>query len=578
MRFVVTAAIAFFFVAGVAHAGPANRSSSAPAFVQDEVLVKFVPGTPAAEMAQTHGRVGGRVINTLARIGVQQVKLTGIGVEAAIAAYKQNPNVLYAEPNYLRIMDLPDEGAETWPYGGGTLDFMTELWGLNNTGQGVYYDEYSGYRGVLTGAVDADIDFAEAWDWEMMQANPTSDMVKIAVLDSGVDCSHEDLAAKCLLGEQRNFADNSLGDADYIGHGTHVAGTAAASTDNGLGIASPGWNAKIVPVKVCYEELDPLFYVYTGYCADADIAEGLIYAGDQRYDVANMSFAGPTLSETVRQAIEYAWSNNVVLVAGAGNSYTTDPMYPAAALEVIGVGATDRFDNLAYFSSFGQNVSLLAPGNNIFSTYSAEACGQINCYTWLSGTSMATPHVAGAAALVVGRMITNGEPDPPNQEVRDILENSADATGALGQNFLAWSTEGRLNLYQALLAADGQQPTEPPGPDPAGGDGVHVADLDGISINNGGTWTAEVTVTVHDANEALVSGATVSGTWSGGQAKSCQTSGSGSCTVSLPNQLKRVGSVIFTVTGISYGGLPYSSASNHDPDNDSDGTEITVFK
>lgn len=546
----------------------------APRFVEGQVLVGFSPGAGAQERSDAHAQAGGRLIRRLPQLDVEVVSVPSGAVFSSIAAYRRNPNVRFAEPNYLRRLTLPNEGSEPWPYGGGTIDFMTEQWGLHNTGQGLYYDQLTGELGAIRGTPDADIDFDEAWNH--LNGRAVDQAIVIAVLDSGVACSHEDLNAKCV--NQQLFAPSAYGQADFIGHGTHVAAIAAATTNNSRGIAGVGWNARIADLKVCYEEIDWLFGFVYGICADADIAAGLTYAADQRYHVANMSLAGPEESSTLAGAVAYAAANGMLVVAGAGNAYTQDTMYPAGYPSVIAVGATDYFDNLAGFSSFGKTwVHLLAPGVNILSALSPEACeGIANCYGWNSGTSMATPHVAGAAALVWGYRKALGLP-ATNTAVYDILLSSAEATGALGQNFLAWVTRGRLNLHNAVILAESGTPPPPP----PGATAVHVADLEGSSVNQGGTWSARVTVAVHsDASHAAVSGATVSGTWSGGTSGSgsCTTASGGTCVITSGNIQKKATSATFTVTTVTGNNLSYSSGSNHDADGDSNGTTISVAK
>jgi len=212
---------------------------------------------------------------------------------------------------------------------------------------------------------------------------------------------------------------------------------------------------------VCYEDYSlQILGIISSYCEHEDIAEAIIYATDAGYHVINMSLAGPQPSAVLQNAIEYAWGQGVVIVAGAGNSYTPDKMYPAAFDEVIAVAATDRYDNLAYFSSFSSDiddwVSVAAPGDIIFSAIPSNLCGLApndpdGCYDWKSGTSMATPIVAGIAAMLWSHL-----PAPDNIQIRTVIEDSADATGAMGQNFLAWTEHGRVNLNNAL--------THDPGP------------------------------------------------------------------------------------------------------------------
>jgi hypothetical protein len=175
---------------------------------------------------------------------------------------------------------------------------------------------------------------------------------------------------------------------------------------------------------------------------------------------------------------------------------------------------------------------------------------------------MASPHVAGAAALVWARLGPNATP----QQVRAALESGADKTGALGQNFLAWTKHGRLNLFGALSGGGSPPPAA-----------VHVGDLEAAAVDQGSRWTATVTIVVHDAGDSLAGGITVTGTWSGGASggASCVTAAGGQCQVS--KQVKRgAASATFSVTGLS--GATYAPGSNHDLDGDSNGTAVTVAR
>jgi len=195
---------------------------------------------------------------------------------------------------------------------------------------------------------------------------------------------------------------------DIIGHGTHVAGIAAAETDNQTGTAGVARDASIGSMKVCYEDRTfELFGIILGVCEDADIAAGITYAANAGYHVINMSLAGPELSMTLQDAVNDAWGKGAVIVAAAGNDYGTTRQYPAAYSNVISVAASDYYDNLAYFSNFSKDsddwVSVAAPGHVIFSAVPGELCGIApddpqGCYDWKSGTSMAAPHVSGIAA------------------------------------------------------------------------------------------------------------------------------------------------------------------------------------
>ncbi|MBD5803306.1 Thermophilic serine proteinase precursor [Azoarcus sp. Aa7] len=421
-----------------------------PRFAPDQLLVAFRPGTPAADIAQAHTAVGAQVIKRFEAIGVHLLRIPLGTVEASAALYERNPNVRYAEPNFHRPLILPTEGKDPAPPNGLGIEYFAEQWGLNNTAQPLYDPD----TGATTkGSLDADIDAPEAWD-----LTQGSDSIRIAILDSGVECTHVDLLGKCV--EQLNFTSSST-PADVLGHGTHVAGIAAANTNNGVGTAGVGWKARIGSLKVCHEW--PALFPIIGLCDVADSIAGLMHAADNGYRVANMSYGSDpdpySPSQAEADAIQYAWSKGMVLVAAAGNDYADSPTYPAAFPEVIAVAATDRHDNLAYFSTFGKSwVSVAAPGHNILSTYPNSACGLAandpeGCYTWLSGTSMASPHVAGVAALVLAHT-----PGLTNVQARGYIENNADTAGALGQNFKAWVKYGRVNARAAL---DGQNPPPP---------------------------------------------------------------------------------------------------------------------
>ena len=423
-----------------------------PRFAPDQLLVAFRPGTPGADIAQAHAAAGAQVIKRFDAIGVHFLRIPSGAVEATAALYERNPNVRYAEPNFHRPLILPTEGRDPMlPTGLGT-EYLTLQWGINNTGQPLY-DSASGAN--VTGTLDADIDAPEAWD-----LSRSNDGIKIAILDSGVECTHVDLLGKCV--EQQNFTASTT-TADVIGHGTHVAGIAAANTNNGKGTAGVGWNAKIGSLKVCHEWPSESFPLL-GMCDVADSVAGLIHAANNGYRVANMSYGSDpdpySPSQAEADAIKYAWSKGVVLVAAAGNDYASTRHYPAAFPEVISVAATDRHDNLAYFSSFGSSwVSVAAPGHDILSAYPNAGCGipaddPEGCYNWLSGTSMASPHVAGVAALVLTHY-----PGITNTQARAHIENTANAQGALGQNFRAWVRYGRVNAHLALTA---DNPPPPP--------------------------------------------------------------------------------------------------------------------
>lgn len=549
-----------FLLAQSAGVSAAPVAAGVPAFADDQLIVAFVPGTRGSTKAAAHAAAGGSVLRTWDRIGAQLIALPSGSLRASLARYSANPNVLYAEPNYKRIAILPNEGQDPPPPQGLGFDYLTEQWGLNNQAQAFYYDPLTGQHGAVQGTVDADINAPAAWDISTGNASIT-----IAVLDTGVSCIHVDLTGKCV--ESVNFTSDPP--QDEFGHGTHVAGIAAANTDNGVGIAGAGWNTTVASLKVCHKEFSPLLGAYVGVCDTADVVDGLTHATNAGYAVINMSFSGPQLSMAEAAAVTAAWNGGAVLVAAAGNNYGTSPMYPAAFGEVIAVGSFDWHGNLSAFSNFGSWVSVAAPGDYIFSVYPDAACGLADghpdgCYSWLSGTSMSAPHVAGLAALLWSHL----GPTATNSGVRSAIESNARDTGPHGQNFVAWTQHGMIDMAAALA---GSQP--PPGP------GIHLGDLDGSSAKSGPNWTATVAVKVHDENEVPVAAVTVTGSWSivvAGSETSCTTDGAGACTMTTGSIRNRDGSTVTLTASVS--DPDYQPAANHDPDGDSDGTSITVTK
>jgi thermitase len=425
-----------------------------PAFAPDQVVVAFKPGTPGEAKRAAHAKAGGRVINTNAAINAALVGIPSGTVLNKIAVYKHNPNVRYAEPNYYRTLSSPSEGYDPFVC---SDYYWDEQWALHNTGQSLLDPATGGC--TFTGRVDADIDWLEAWD-SGVRGRST---IKIAIVDTGIESTHPDLQSKIVETWVATDVSNSEGPEDLIGHGTHVAGIAAAATNNGIGISGVGIDTMIGSLKACKCYPGPGLLCFTGICEDWDTAEAISYATAEGYHVINMSFGGPYVSSSVEQAVNQALAAGLVLVSSAGNEYSyNEPSYPAAFNGVIAVAATDRYDNLASFSNFGDWVEIAAPGVNILSAYPGAACGGIgDCYNWLEGTSMASPIVAGAAALVFDS-IGGADPIvtsiPLRDDVINAILNNADPTGALGQNMLAWTRYGRLNIQAALTGGGGNIP------------------------------------------------------------------------------------------------------------------------
>lgn len=225
--------------------------------------------------------------------------------------------------------------------------------------------------------------------------------VGIAVVDTGIDARHPDLRDK--ISAQADFVDDDkVAQDDNVGHGTHVAGTAAA-TNNGTGIAGGCPDCKLLIAKALTD----------GGGFDSDIVEGIVWSADRGAKVINLSFGGPEPARVLKEAIDYAQNKGAVMVAAAGNTGKETRDYPAAYPRAIAVAATDANDRHASFSSTGRYVDVSAPGVDILSTVPSG-------YASYSGTSMATPHVAALAGLLAG------EGKSKKQIRRNILSTAKD--------------------------------------------------------------------------------------------------------------------------------------------------------
>lgn len=237
----------------------------------------------------------------------------------------------------------------------------------------------------------------------------TGDGIKVAVIDTGVDLLHTDLSGNITAGY--DFVNNDSSAMDDNGHGTHVAGI-IASVQNGLGVIGGANKADIMPIKVLNNQ---------GYGYLSDVAKGIYYAADNGARVINLSLGAPTDSLTLKAAVDYAVKKGVLIAAAAGNDGGQPCSYPAAYASVICVVATDSYNKLASFSNVGGELS--APGVYNYSTYVG------NLYKYMSGTSMATPHVAASAAVVMSFCS-----DCSTTKIKDILHTTAVDLGAVGKD------------------------------------------------------------------------------------------------------------------------------------------------
>lgn len=263
--------------------------------------------------------------------------------------------------------------------------------------------------------------------------------VVVAVLDTGVRANHPDLRGQVLKGWDFISSDNQANDAN--GHGTHVAGIIAARRDNRTGIAGLASSAKILPVRV----LDG-----AGNGNTATVARGIRYAVRKGADVINLSLAGVNSDGQMRAAIAYAAKKNVVVVAAAGNAGCGAPTsYPAAYPNVIGVGAIDRYRNVAPYSNCGSYVDVVAPGTGIISTTTFRPDANLGCeygvsYCRLSGTSMATPYAAASAAVLISRTKHRLRAS----KIRALMTSKADDIGPRGKD--AGSGKGIIDPHRMM--------------------------------------------------------------------------------------------------------------------------------
>ena len=399
---------------------PSGGQAEPEEFAAGEVLVKFEPGASGQEVAEAHRQNRGQVKQVIPGIGVQVVGVARGQEKTTVARYRQNPNVRYAELNgvYEAVGSVPNDPK------------VGNQWAFDNTGQTV---------GTTTGTADADIDAYEAWnggsatDWKAGTTGGAS--APIAVLDTGVKEDHEDLKGK--VTKRANYTPSST-NGDVKGHGTHVAGSVGALTDNGLGGAGTCPGCVLYNVKVLGDD---------GNGNTSWIANGVTWSSDNGAKVINMSLGGSGYSDTLRDAVLYAWGKGVVLTAAAGNNNSGEAFYPAAYNKVIAVGATDSKDQKASYSNYGSWVDVAAPGSEIVSTVidNPSTTTVVEKYGRWNGTSMATPHVAGMAGLVWSKSGLC----PDNLCVRAKIESSAADRTVLSGTGPDWS-KARISACGAV--------------------------------------------------------------------------------------------------------------------------------
>jgi len=359
-----------------------EREHGKPERVAGDVIVKFRPTVADRDRGQVRDDLGAVRLRRF-RSGAEHWRLPpGLTTEEALVRLRRHPRVLYAEPNYIQnALRSPDD--PRYP----------DLWGLHNTGQ-------------TGGTIGSDIHVEQAWDLTTGRRT-----VLVGVIDTGIDYTHPDLAANIYTNpgeipgngvddDHNGYVDDVHGwdfrnddddPMDDNGHGTHVAGTIGAVGNNALGVTGVNWEVQLVPMK---------FLAGSGSGTTADAVEAVDYATQAGLDILNNSWGGAGFSQALLESITEAFDAGVLFVAAAGNNAANndfDLHYPSGydAPNVVSVAAVDHNDALASFSNYGlQTVDLAAPGVSILSTVPGGGYGM------LSGTSMASPHVAGVAALL----------------------------------------------------------------------------------------------------------------------------------------------------------------------------------
>jgi len=409
-------------------------------FHPEHVLVRFKPGTVASEMGAAHAAAGrSRILHRYGSVDrLMLVEVPAGRVRHAVASYKRNPNVLYAEPDYqVRATAIPNDVA------------FPLQWGLHNTGQ---------LSDGVPGSVGSDIDAVAAWD-----IATGSSSIQVAVIDTGVDYTHPDLVDNMYVNplelpgngvdDDRNgwvddvfgfdFINNDGDPMDDQSHGTHVAGIIGARADNGIGVAGVAWRCKIVALK------------FLGPDGTGDVSgavKAIDYIIAHRIPISNNSWGGEDASQAMYDAISAAHSIGHLFFAAAGNeALNTDQTghYPSGynLPNIISVAATDNWDEPASFSNLGPTtVDLGAPGVGIYSTLPLDS------YGFKGGTSMATPYVAGAAAVIMAYA-----PGLSSLEVRARILDSVRPVPYLD----GWTvTGGVLDLAAALGDCNGNGVTD----------------------------------------------------------------------------------------------------------------------
>lgn len=378
----------------------------------NEVLVKF--SSDKEKRGKALGIVNGKAstkaeYNRLKeKLGIEVIEIDKKAKASEVAnSLKSQEGVEFAEPNYL----VPEAAVPNDPL---TIEGITKT---DANGNGVI--ETAGWHlGVVNGPA--------AWD-----VHKGSEEVIIAVIDSGIDSTHPDLAAKIVPGW--NFYDNNADTTDVKGHGTGVAGLAVASSDNSTGVASMCWNCKLMPVRASSS---------TGWASYATLATSIVYAADNGARVANLSFARMNDRADINAAADYMISKGGVVVVGSGNSDVEEVSLAQDNPRIIVAASTNINDVRSSWSTYGAGVDVSAPGETVKTTM------RNGIYGSGSGTSFSSPMVAGMAGMII-----SANPNLTPTQITGIIKSSVDDLGTPG--FDKYYGHGRINLCKAIATATG---------------------------------------------------------------------------------------------------------------------------
>ncbi len=440
--------VIFLFAVSLILVGGPNTIKGKPAKVSDEIIIKFAPDATEAQKTEILNKYGLLKKRNSKKKGAFVVFKHG-NPTAILNSLKKEKGIIYAEQN-------------AYAY---AFNFVPN-------------DPYYSYQWHMTR-----IGMEKAWELSQGEG------VVVAIIDTGVKQSLEDLSNTNFT-TGYDFVNDDNDPTDDEGHGSHVCGTIAQSTNNGVGVTGIAYKATIMPVKVLDRR---------GSGSYDDIADGIYYAVDHGADIINMSLGGSTDLQVLEDAVNYAWEHGVVVVCAAGNENTSEPSYPAAYENAISVAATTSIDTRASYSNYGSTIDIAAPGgdsgdNNgdgyddmiLQNTFGSSGDG----YYFYAGTSMASPHVAGVAALVKA-----ANPSLTNVQIRQILESTVEDLGDTGWD--QYFGYGLVDAYAAVLEAIG-------GSGGGGDEDTTPPTISGVNATNITTNSATIVWTTNENADSVV--------------------------------------------------------------------------